>query len=86
MKLKKDYILKIVVGEYIVVFIGVEVIKFYGMIILNEIGKFLFENLKEEIIEEIFIMKLFESYDVIFFCVKIDVDKFFGLLKKYNLF
>lgn len=86
MKLKKDYILKTVAGEHIVVPIGVEATKFHGMITLNETGKFLFENLKEETTEEILIMKLLESYDVTPSRAKTDVDKFLGLLKKHNLF
>ena len=64
MKVKKDYILKTVAGQHIVVPIGKEAIKFHGMITLNETGKFLFENLKEDISMDDLTNRLVDNYDV----------------------
>ncbi len=63
-KVKDEYLLKEVAGEYIVVPVGKEAVSFHGVINLNETGKFLFENLTKPISILELVSKLTEEYDV----------------------
>jgi hypothetical protein len=85
MKVKKEYILKTVAGQHIVVPIGAEAKRFHGMITLNDTGKFLFESLNEETSIEQLILMLVEAYDVTPEIAKKDVEKFVGLLDKHQI-
>ncbi len=85
MKVKKEYILKTVAGQHIVVPIGAEAKRFHGMITLNDTGKFLFESLSHETSIEQLILMLVEAYDVTPEIAKKDVEKFVGLLDKHQI-
>lgn len=85
MKIKKDYILKTVANQHIIVPIGEAAVKFQGMITLNDTGKYLFEVLKEDTTLEQLLMKLIESYEMDPKTAKKDVDKFIELLDKHNI-
>ncbi|MBN3490890.1 PqqD family protein [Acholeplasma equirhinis] len=85
MKVKSEYVLKTVGDQFIVVPIGQEAVKFHGMLTLNETGKFLFENLKEEISLEDLTKKLVDEYDVSAEVAAADVLKFVNILKERNI-
>lgn len=85
MKVKKEYILKTVAGQHIVVPIGAEAKRFHGMITLNDTGKFLFESLNEDTSIEHLILRLVEAYEVTPEVAKKDVEKFINLLDKHQI-
>lgn len=85
MKVKKDYILKTVAGQHIVVPIGKAASEFHGMITLNDTGKFLFECLKDHVTLDYLVEKLLETYDVTKDRATHDVDKFIALLTQHHI-
>ncbi|WP_025725634.1 PqqD family protein [Acholeplasma granularum] len=85
MKIKKGFILKEVSNQIIVVPVGEAAIKFHGMITLNETGKFLFENLKDDISLEDLTLRLIENYDVDPKRAYKDCEMFIELLDKHHI-
>ncbi len=85
MKVKKEYVLKTVGDQIIVVPVGSEAVKFHGMLTLNQTGKFLFENLTEETSVEALTGKLVDQYDVSYEVAAADVLRFVNLLKEKNV-
>ena len=64
MKLKYDFAVREIVGEYITVPLGAAALKFSGMISTSETGAFLAEALKNEVTREELLRKVLENYDV----------------------
>jgi len=85
MKIKKDYILKEIAGQYVVIPVGEEAIKFNGIISLNKSGKRLFEKMKNNQTEETLIKFLMSTYDVSKEKARIDVLGFIKILKENKL-
>ncbi len=85
MRIKKEYILKTVGNQFIVVPVGKEAVKFQGMITLNPTAKFLFELLKDEQTEEQLVLALTTKYEVSEELAKKDVKSFIELLRKHQL-
>lgn len=48
MKVSKDFILREIAGEIMLVPVGAAAAKFNGLITMNEVGKFIFEALGQE--------------------------------------
>lgn len=82
MKIKKDFILRSVGTENVVVAVGEQSRSFNGMIRLNETGKFLWELLQEDRDEEALIDALLESYDINREQAETDVKRFVERLKE----
>ena len=85
MKIKKDYVLKEIAGQFVVVPVGEEAIKFNGIISLNKSGKRLFSQLQTEQTEDDLVKYLLSVYDVTEEQAKEDVKKFLKILKENNL-
>ncbi|MFA5692509.1 MAG: PqqD family protein [Acholeplasmataceae bacterium] len=84
-KVKDEYLLKEVAGEYIVVPVGKEAISFQGIINLNETSKLLFENLKEPKTINDLANILTNNYEVDFEIAKNDVVNFIKTLEENNI-
>jgi hypothetical protein len=85
MKIKEGFILREVVGNYIVVAVGNAVKQFNGVINLNETGAFLWKRLSEGAEEQDLIDALLNEYEVSEEIAKRDVGKFIDKLKQENL-
>lgn len=85
MKIKDGFILREVVGNYIVVAVGNAVKQFNGVINLNETGAFLWKRLAEGAEEQDLIDALLSEYEVSEEIAKRDVGKFIDKLKKEDL-
>ena len=85
MKIKEGFILKEVVGTYIVVAVNDAVKKFNGVINLNETGAFLWSVLEKGATEEELVSALLQEYEVDEERAKLDVNKFVNNLKEANL-
>ncbi len=48
MKVSKDLIMREIAGEHILVPVGVAAAKFNGLITMNEVGRFIFDQLTED--------------------------------------
>ena len=64
MKLDKNFVLRRVVDNAVLVPFGQKMIDFNGMISLNKVGAFLAEKLQEETTLEALVAAVVEKYDV----------------------
>ncbi len=64
MKISKDFILREIAGEYILVPTGASAAKINGLITLNELGCFIFKTLKESRTMETLVDAIVAEYDV----------------------
>ena len=64
MKLDKNFVLRRVVDNAVLVPFGQKMIDFNGMISLNKVGAFLAEKLQEETTLEALVTAVVEKYDV----------------------
>lgn len=85
MKIKDNYEIREIAGEHIIVPIGETTLNFNGMITVNEVGKFLWLQLKEECTEEELVQKMLEEYDVDEVTARQDIGKFVEKLKSEGL-
>lgn len=85
MKIHKNYVLKQVADQHVVVPIGSEAVKFQGMISLNKTGAFLFNHLKEEQTLESLVHLMLEKFDVEIEVALKDINAFLEVLDKHNL-
>lgn len=85
MKIKSDYLIRNVAGSYIVVPVGEESLDFSGVITLNEVGAFLWEQLKENNDKAGLLKTLLAEYDVDENTASADIDEFIAKLKGADL-
>ncbi len=85
MRVKKDFILKTVGDQIIVVPVGIEAVKFHGMISLNETGKLLFEYLSEDRSIEALKGLLVQTFDISEDTALKDVLKFIKVLETHHI-
>lgn len=65
MRILKDYILREILGEYIVVPTGQEAVRFQGIVAVNETGAFLWKYLQEnDAVEEELVYAVCTAYEV----------------------
>ena len=53
MKIEKDFILREIAGDYVIVPTGKTALEFNGLITVNELGAFIWEKLQQETTEEV---------------------------------
>ena len=85
MKFKKDFILRDIMGETILVPINESTTVFNGLITINELGKFIWENLESSKDEEDLLHKILEEYEVEEKEAKEDLDEFLDKLRQVDI-
>ncbi|MCF7924720.1 MAG: PqqD family protein [Candidatus Izimaplasma sp.] len=86
MKIKKDYVVKTIGDDIVVVPIKDEAVRFNGIITLNKTGKFLFENLQASDLDKAELLRLIlDKYDVSENKAKKDIDAFILKCKNNGL-
>ena len=81
-KIKDGFLLREIAGTYVVVPIGERVIDFKGMMTLNEIGSFIWNNMQSECTFDEIINLMLENYDVDANTAKADLEEFLDHIKK----
>ncbi|MBQ1864394.1 MAG: PqqD family protein [Thermoguttaceae bacterium] len=81
MKLDKNFVLRRVVDNAVLVPFGQKMIDFNGMISLNKVGAFLAEKLQEETTLESLVAAVVEKYDVDAETAAADVSRFLDELR-----
>lgn len=84
MKIKDGFILKKVMGSYMIVCID-DSLSINGMQTLNETGAFLWDALSKSTTEDALLEKMLAEYDVDEATAKNDIAAFVAALKKSNL-
>ncbi|MFR5366711.1 PqqD family protein [Intestinibacter bartlettii] len=85
MKIKKEFILREIVGDIVLVPINKSTSKFDGLITMNEIGKFIWENIESAKDEEELLQRILDEYEVDRDVAKADLDEFLGKLKAVDI-
>ena len=85
MKLKIDFILRDIVGETVLVPINESTSSFNGLITVNELGKFIWENIESSNDEDELLQRIFDEYEVDKDVAKADLDEFLGKLKAVDI-
>lgn len=85
MKFKKEFMLREIVGETILIPMGDSNNHFNGIITINELGKFIWENLESSKDEEDLLHKILEEYEVEEKEAKVDLDEFLDKLRQVDI-
>ena len=85
MKFKKEFMLREIVGETILIPVGESNNHFNGIITINELGKFIWENLESSENEEVLLGKILDEYEVDEKTAKTDLDEFLDKLKQVEI-
>lgn len=85
MKVKKEFVLREIAGEYVLIPTGEAAKNLYGIISLTESGKMLWQLLEQERTEEELIEAVLDMYEIDRETAKVDVEKFIEKLKRENL-
>ena len=85
MEFKKKFVLRNIVGETILVPIGQNNEAFNGLITINELGKFIWENIESSKDEDDLLQKILDEYEVEKEVAKADLDEFLQTLKEAEI-
>lgn len=64
MQVNKEFILREIAGEHLIIPTGKTVLNFNGLIVVNSIGQFIWDNIQEEITFDQLIDRILEEYEV----------------------
>ena len=85
MKLKYEFVERLIVDEYVLVPAGEAARTFGGMITTSEVGATIMQALKQDVSQAELLALLMEEYDVDEQTAAADLDEFLGLLRKLNV-
>ena len=85
MKIEKEFILREIAGEHIIVPTGETVLQFNGMITVNDLGLVLWELLQNDITEDEMVEKVLEEYEIDEQTARSDIQEFIGSLVKAGI-
>lgn len=64
MRVEKEFVLREIAGDYIIIPTGKTVLEFNGLVTVNEVGVSLWKMLQEEVTFEELVKGILEEYDV----------------------
>lgn len=85
MKLKYEFSVREIAGDFVILPMGAAALKLSGMLTTNEAGAFLWEQLKSEITEEKLIERLADEFAVDAATAAKDVKEFVDQLQSLDL-
>lgn len=85
MKLKKQFVLREIVGEAVLVPIGESAARFNGLLTVSELGKFIWENIESAKDKEELLQRILDEYEVDRDVAKADLDEFLDILRKNEI-
>ena len=85
MKLKYDFAVREILGEYVMVPLGEGALKFAGMISTSETGATLVGALKNQVSRQELLQLLLDQFEIDEATAAADLDEFLMQLKKLNL-
>ncbi|MCD8021121.1 MAG: PqqD family protein [Clostridiales bacterium] len=83
--MRKDFIIREIAGEIVIIPVNEAAVHFQGIMSLNESGKLLWDRLQEDVSEDTLIAALLEDYDTTHDVAKHDVSVFLDQLRKQNI-
>lgn len=85
MKIDENFVIRQIADEYIIVPMGETVLNFNGMITVNEIGRFIWEQLQEDLTKEELLQRIVREYEVDEQTASADLDEFLERLEAGGL-
>ena len=82
MKAEKEFVLREIAGDYVIIPTGKTVLKFNGLITVNEVGASLWKMLQEEATMDELVQGILEEYDVDEATAREDIQEFLDTLDK----
>ena len=82
MKIRDGFLLREIADTHVVVPVGERVIDFKGMMILNEIGSFIWIKLQDECTFDEILDSIVENYEVDVETARVDLDKFLNSMRE----
>ena len=82
MRINKEYVLREIAGDYIIIPIGATALEFNGLITVNEVGVTLWKMLQEEVSMDDLVQGILAEYDVEEDVAREDIREFLGELVK----
>lgn len=82
MRINKEFVLREIAGDYIIIPIGETALEFHGLITVNEVGVELWKMLQEEVSMEQLVQGILSEYDVTEEVAREDIQEFIDNLVK----
>ena len=82
MQIKKEFVLREIAGEYIIIPTGSTALEFNGLITVNEVGVLLWKMLQDEVSMEQLVQGVLAEYDVEEAVAREDIQEFLDDLIK----
>ncbi len=86
MELKREFVLRNIADDWILVPVGKDAIDMNGLIVLNELGVFLWQKIPEAANEEDLLAAVLEEYDVTPDEARTDIADFLKKLREMQIF
>ena len=80
MRIGKDFVLREIAGDYIIIPTGSTVLEFNGLVTVNEVGVTLWNMLQEEVTFEDLVQGILAEYDVEEEVAREDIQEFLDTL------
>lgn len=85
MKLKHEFTIRQIVGEYVLIPMGKSALAFSGMVTTNAVGGFICEQLAQETTKEELLKRICREFQIDAVTAEKDLEQFLGELRKANL-
>lgn len=85
MKVSKEFVLREIAGDYIIIPTGKAVLEFNGLITVNAVGVSLWKMLQEEATYEELVKGILDEYDVEETVAREDIQEFLDRLSKAGI-
>lgn len=82
MRIEKEFVLREIAGDYIIIPTGKTVLNFNGLITVNEVGVSLWKMLQEEVTLEKLVQGILDEYDVDEAVAREDIREFLDKLNE----
>ncbi len=85
MKIKKDFVMREIDGEYLLIPANATALEFNGIITVNEVGAFIWKQLSSCETKEDIVKAILQEYDVDEETARTDLEEFLDVFQKANL-
>lgn len=80
MRIRKEFVLREIAGDYVIIPTGKTVLEFNGLITVNEVGVSIWKMLQEEVTFDQIVHNILEEYDVEESVAREDIREFLDTL------
>lgn len=85
MKVSKEFVLREIAGDYIIIPTGKTILEFNGLITVNEVGVSLWKMLQDEATYEELVKGILDEYDVEETVARADIQEFLDRLNEAGI-